>query len=89
MTEKLPPDTGPMLSSRRCGARTRSGAPCNAPAVKGKKRCRMHGCAPGSGAPVGNVNALKHGRYTAEKLAARRNYGKLIREAREMLDELE
>jgi len=35
-----------------------------APAVKGKKRCRMHGGAPGSGAPRGNKNALKHGLYT-------------------------
>jgi hypothetical protein len=27
----------------KCGARTRTGAPCKAPAVAGGKRCRMHG----------------------------------------------
>jgi hypothetical protein len=59
-------NTGPMLASPRCGARTRAGTPCQAPAVKGKKRCRMHGGAAGSGAPRGNQNALKHGRYAAE-----------------------
>jgi len=59
-------NTGPMLSSLRCGAKTRSGRPCNSPSVHGKKRCRMHGGALGSGAPRGNKNALKHGRYTRE-----------------------
>ena len=28
----------------------------------------MHGGAPGSGAPLGNKNALKHGRYTREAI---------------------
>jgi len=27
----------------RCGARTRGGSPCRAPAIHGKRRCRMHG----------------------------------------------
>ena len=27
----------------RCGARTRAGCPCQAPAIRGKRRCRMHG----------------------------------------------
>jgi hypothetical protein len=29
----------------------------------------MHGGAPGSGAPLGNKNALKHGHYTRKALA--------------------
>ncbi len=29
--------------SPRCGARTRAGCPCRAPAIRGKLRCRMHG----------------------------------------------
>jgi hypothetical protein len=37
----------------------------------GKRRCRMHGGAPGSGAPLGNQNALKHGHYTAQAIAVR------------------
>jgi uncharacterized protein YjcR len=74
-----------MLSSRRCGARTRSGKPCASPAVSGKKRCRMHGGAYGSGAPRGNKNALKHGLYTREAIAQRRQLRELIRQARNTL----
>jgi hypothetical protein len=66
---------GPMLSSLRCGAKSRSGKPCKSPAAHGKKRCRMHGGALGSGAPRGNKNALKHGRYTREAIAERAHSG--------------
>tara|TARA_R110000868_G_scaffold162538_2_gene393901 strand:+ start:13363 stop:13647 length:285 start_codon:yes stop_codon:yes gene_type:complete len=50
----------------RCGAKTKrnNGAHCLAPAVKGKRRCRMHGGAKGSGAQKGNLNAYKHGYST-------------------------
>jgi hypothetical protein len=64
-------NTAPMLSSPRCGARTRSGASCRSPAVNGKKRCRMHGGAHGSGAPKGNQNALQHGTYSKTANAQR------------------
>ena len=37
----------------------------------------MHGGATGSGAPVGNRNALKHGRYTTELLELRRRLTEL------------
>jgi hypothetical protein len=50
-------NTGPMLASQRCGAKIRSGGACRSPAVRGRKRCRMHGGAPGSGPPRGNRNA--------------------------------
>ena len=55
---------------RYCGAkcRTKGGAPCRMPAVRGGKRCRMHG-GKSPGAPLGNQNALKHGLYTAEAKA--------------------
>jgi hypothetical protein len=66
----------------RCGARTRSGRPCRSPAVRGKRRCRMHGGAAGSGAPVGNKNAFRHGYYTAEAIAQRRGFSHLIRVSR-------
>jgi len=62
----------PMLSSPRCGARTRSGQACRSPAVSGKKRCRMHGGAQGSGAPLGNQNALKSGHFTRQEHAFRK-----------------
>jgi hypothetical protein len=59
------------------------------PAVHGKKRCRMHGGAPGSGAPMGNRNALKHGLYTQEAIAERRRVRDLIRQTRELLGKID
>lgn len=55
----------------RCGAKTRSGTPCHAPAIQGKRRCRMHG-GKSPGAPKGNQNAFKHGRYTTQSLSLKR-----------------
>ena len=68
---------------KRCGARTRSGEPCRSPAVRGKNRCRMHGGAPGSGAPSGPRNGnYRHGCCTAEATAERRRLMAFIRQAR-------
>ncbi len=88
MTSSHPRNTGPMLKSPRCGAKTRRGTPCQSPAVSGKRRCRMHGGAPGSGAPRGNQNALKHGLYTKEALEERRALRELMRDARQTLEEI-
>ena len=82
-------NTGPMLSSLRCGAKTRSGKPCKSPAAHGKKRCRMHGGASGSGAPRGNKNALMHGRYTRDAIAERAHIRELVRQARKLILQIE
>jgi uncharacterized protein YjcR len=71
-------NTGPMLASPRCGAKTRSGGACRSPAVRGKKRCRMHGGAPGCGAPRGNQNARMHGLFTGDAIAERRRIQALL-----------
>ena len=42
-TSKFDYSASNFLNTRRCGARTRRGTSCLGPAVKGKKRCRMHG----------------------------------------------
>ncbi len=59
----------------RCGARTRAGAPCRGPAVRGRWRCRMHG-------------GKSTGPRTAEGLerlrAARTRHGAYCEEAREL-----
>jgi len=89
MTGNHPRNTRPMLLSQRCGAKTRSGRPCRSPAVDGKKRCRMHGGAPGSGAPKQNKNALKHGMFTKEAIEARRQVRALIEQSRKFMDEIE
>lgn len=78
-----------MRSSLRCGAKTRSGKPCMAPAVSGKKRCRMHGGAAGSGAPIGNQNALKTGLFTREAIEERRALQDLMRSARQLALKIE
>ena len=77
-----------LRACRRCGARTRAGAACRAPAVKGKRRCRMHGGAKGSGAPKGNSNRLVHGRRSAAAEADRRRLRELMRASRRMLAEM-
>ena len=65
--------------ARSCGARTRAGRPCRVPAINGRRRCRLHGGAPGSGAQPGNANARKHGFYTREAIAERRRLRVFIR----------
>ena len=76
----------PMHQSRRCGARTRRGSPCQSPAIA-NGRCRMHG-GPSPGAPRGNRNAFKHGRYTAKAVADRRGISGLLRAMRELAKEV-
>ncbi|MFY9838321.1 MAG: HGGxSTG domain-containing protein [Xanthobacteraceae bacterium] len=76
------------MSSRRCGAKTRSGKPCMSPAVSGKARCRMHGGASGSGAPRGNQNALRHGRYTREAIQERCQLRDFLRQSRMLIQKI-
>jgi hypothetical protein len=78
-------NTGPMLASPRCGASIRFGGSCRSPAVRGKRRCRMHGGAPGSGAPRGNQNARRHSLFTREAIAERKQIRSLLGEARQLL----
>jgi hypothetical protein len=81
-------NTGPMLASSRCGAKTRCGGWCRLPAVRGKRRCRMHGGAPGSGAPEGNQNARRHGLFTGDAITERKQIQALLGEARKLLQEM-
>jgi len=46
----------------------------------------MHGCAPGSGAPKGN---LKHGFYSAKAIEERRRIRELLRTGQKLLEEVE
>jgi hypothetical protein len=59
------------------------------PAVSGKKRCRMHGGAPGSGAPKQNQNALKHGLFTQQAIEEREHVQALLRQSRKLLQDIE
>jgi len=48
----------------------------------------MHGGAPGSGAPRGNQNALKHGLYTGKAVDERREVQELLRQSRMLLERI-
>ena len=65
----------------RCSAKTRRSTSCQAPAVKGKSRCRMHGCGKGSGAARGNTYAVTHGQSTAEVKIFKQTVRQLIKDA--------
>jgi hypothetical protein len=88
MTASYKRNTGPMQTSLRCGAKTRSGRPCQSPAVRGKRRFRMHGGAAGSGAPRGNQNALKSGWCTRQAITERRKISELLRQSRKLIRDI-
>ncbi len=63
---------GPQWPGRRCGAKTRSGSPCQKPALFGKTRCQLHGGR--AGAPRGERNGnYRHGRYTKQEQERKRD----------------
>ena len=74
----------------RCGARTRSAAPCKSPAMP-NGRCRMHG-GTSPGAPSGPANGMwKHGLRSAEVIERRSHAvasGRALRDAIEKLSRL-
>ena len=67
---------------RLCGARTRAGGFCRRPKLAGRSRCRLHGGAPGSGAPMGERNGrYTDGEHTREAKAKRRWVRQIVRAA--------
>jgi len=69
----------------RCTARAKStGMRCEAPAVRGRRVCRCHGAR--GGAPKGERHGLyRHGLYTSEAIAIRRQTRALFVAASELL----
>jgi hypothetical protein len=51
-------------------------------------RCRMHG-GKAPGAPKGNSHALRHGRYSAEAIAERRELGALLRDMKALAEQVD
>jgi hypothetical protein len=54
----------------RCGAKTRSGCPCKAPALRGKLRCRMHGGGSTGPRTAEGLQCLRDARTTHGRFAA-------------------
>ena len=72
----------------RCGARTWRGTSCQAPAIRGRRRCRLHGGL-SPGAPRGERHGMfRHGLRTIEAIEARRALRALMRQLRQEIDEL-
>ena len=85
---------GPNWPGQRCGAKTRRGTPCKAPAKQPVGRCKVHGA--GSTGPrteegLARLTAskIKHGRFTKAKREAAKRRAQLGREMRAELAEIE
>jgi hypothetical protein len=62
--------------AKRCGAKARSGRPCQSPVMNGRRLCRMHGGAHGSGAPSGEPNGITDtGSIRQKQLRIAKPYG--------------
>jgi hypothetical protein len=81
-------NTGPMLASPRCGAKTRCGGACRSPAVHGKKTLPHARRRTGTRRTNVNLNARKHGLFTKDAIAERREIRALLGEARKLLEEM-
>lgn len=68
----------------RCGARTRSGAPCKRIGSSRNGRCKLHGGR--AGAPLGKRNGnWRHGGESQKAIANRRLMRALLRQATNLL----
>ena len=84
---------GNPMNAPRCGAKTRRGTPCKAPAMA-NGRCRLHGgksTGPQTheGLERSKKANYKHGFYSAEMIEERRYIQRLLRGSRELLDQME
>ena len=77
---------GDFSKAPRCGAKTRKGTACQAPAMA-NGRCRMHG-GTSTGAPCGNQYALKHGYRTKKAIAERKIITQFLQESNMIIEEI-
>lgn len=76
----------PFASMPRCGAKTRSGKPCQRAGTKRNGRCKLHGGR--AGAPSGERNGqFRHGNETKDAKAQLRAVRALLREAAKLVRE--
>jgi glucans biosynthesis protein len=77
----MPADPGPSSKTKDNPLQRQS------PVVRGRKRCRMHGGAHGSGAPSGKSNGnYRDGLHTAKAIAERRVVRAWLRSMRTQID---
>lgn len=85
--------TGDFMKAPRCGAKTRKGGPCKAPAMK-NGRCRLHGgksTGPKTPEGIERIRAahLKHGEYTKKAIEERKAFNSLFRQLKRTRNEIE
>jgi len=83
-----------LRAAPRCGAKTRQGLACRAAALRGKRRCRLHGGrSTGPITPHGvercRFAAWKHGDYSAEARLARAEVRGLVRVSMELISQID
>jgi hypothetical protein len=84
---------GDFSKARRCGAKTRRGTLCRCPAMRDRRRCRLHGglsTGPKTAAGIERIRraVTKHGRYSKTRKAERRDFSELLRDAESLLDRI-
>lgn len=84
---------GDFNAAPRCGAKTRKGTPCRCPAMRDKRRCRLHGGAstgPRTAAGLARSRRAnwKHGLYSAAADREARQVRQLLRECKELYGEV-
>ena len=82
-----------LMKGPRFGAKTRKGTPCRAPAMP-NGRCRMHGGkSTGPRRPEGLERSRKanwkHGRYSAQSIAIRREMREFLHNCRKTIEQVE
>jgi len=83
---------GDFMQAPRCGARTRKGTTCRAPAMK-NGRCRLHGgksTGPKTKEGIERIRQahLLHGRYTRKVIAERKEFNALLRQFKGTMKEV-
>lgn len=81
------------MNAPRCGAKTRKGHPCKAPAMR-NGRCRMHGgksTGPKTPEGIERVRAahLKHGKYSQQAATDKQEFRELMKFLKENTKEIE
>jgi hypothetical protein len=82
--------SGDFSKASRCGAKNRSGTPCQCPAMA-NGRCRLHGGLSTGAKTAEGIERIrravtKHGRYSKQATSERERYRDLLRRCRETLE---
>ena len=79
MNQRIETQLNSLHRAPRCGAKNRAGGACQCPAMRGRKRCRLHGGI-SPGAPRGSRNGnYRSGEWTIEAAQERKWLRELVK----------